>query len=117
MNAVANVNIKDGQVVAWGHNLVTDIGREPVPTPGPVSAKDAVVSFARSLNLPVVPGSLKEYPDDSSRDGGSEGPAKTLVAGADFARSEIEASKKLIRLKDDVLETVWDMEVEMDDHW
>ncbi|KAI8812190.1 Fungalysin metallopeptidase-domain-containing protein [Cladochytrium replicatum] len=101
-NTAANVNIKDGKVLSYGHSFVKLPAKIPSTTPK-LSAADAVVALAKALATTVDSSALKFS-------GGA-------VSGAGFAIGDIKASVKWYALPSGGIELAWGLETELVDSW
>ncbi|KAJ3218106.1 ammonium transporter [Clydaea vesicula] len=108
VNAAANINTdKFGNVISMGSSWITKqernlVKREETST---ISASEAFVAFATSMNLPISSESLKETAGPVS--------GQTLISGASFTTAPVRASLKYYRTNNQKLEKVFDLSIPM----
>ncbi|KAI8806378.1 Fungalysin metallopeptidase-domain-containing protein [Cladochytrium replicatum] len=101
-NAVANVNLKSGKVISYGHSFIKLPAKIPSTVPA-ISAVDSVVALAKSLATTV----------DTSALSFSNG----VVTGADFAIGDIKATLKWYATPAGGIELAWGLQTELVDSW
>ncbi|KAI8812188.1 Fungalysin metallopeptidase-domain-containing protein [Cladochytrium replicatum] len=101
-NTAANVNIKDGKVLSYGHSFVKLPAKIPSTSPT-LSAVDAVVALAKSLA--------------STADASQLTFTNGVVSGAGFAIGDIKASLSWYALPSGGIELAWGLQTELVDSW
>ncbi|KAI9498483.1 Fungalysin metallopeptidase-domain-containing protein [Zychaea mexicana] len=134
LNGRMNINLdKNNQVVSYGNSFVRPIERSWyldqyrfINTPAVVSPEEAIGSLLASVRLRLPDPTVTVNPSTfipmatlmpSSKDKDSGAAATLLYEHVPFALSPVQVRKAYMQLESGHLAQVWDVEIEMADHW